>query len=433
MHYFLRDSPSGFDYHYFMKKILVPLALMLLLTACGGGDATKITPTTYSTLDGWGNDNHAAAYKLFADSCVASASRAKAYTSKEEGPIGVRQNWERVCGMAELQPAPGDALARQFFEQNFTPYKVETEAKPTGTLTGYYEPIINGSRTKQAPYLTPVYGVPSDLGSRKPYYSREEIESGAIRGRAPVLLYVDDPVMLFFLHIQGSGKVRLPDGSLIGLQYAGQNGQKFVPIGRVLKESGELSDVSMQGIRDWLHAHSVSERNALMNQNPSFVFFKLAPGDEMAKGALGLPLTPLRSLAIDDDRAAYGVPTWLDTTITAYGSGVQMPFKRLFVSQDTGGALHSPHRGDIFFGRGVQEEWQAGHQNAQGNVYWLLPIADGVRLNDGQPMAPSDSELLQQQPTMVAPLMNAPPAEQPPAPVEIAPDSGTFDPNAPQP
>jgi membrane-bound lytic murein transglycosylase A len=399
-----------------MKKILASLTLILLLAACG--DATKIIPTTYSNLDGWPNDTHAAAYKLFADSCVANGGKAKAYRSKEEGPVGVRQNWDRVCSMAEQQPEPNDAAARLFFEANFAPYKIETDAKTTGTLTGYYEPIINGSRVRKAPYLTPVYGVPSDLGSRKPYFSREEIEAGALKGRAPVLLYVDDPVMLFFLHIQGSGKVRLPDGSLIGLQYAGQNGQKFVPIGRTLKDRGELSDVSMQGIRDWLHAHSAAERNGLMNINPSYIFFKLAPGDEMAKGALGLPLTPLRSVAIDDDRAAYGVPTYIDTTVTDMASGSQVPLQRLFVSQDTGGALHGPARGDLFFGRGTQEEWQAGHQNAQGRVYWLLPVAEGIHLKDGQPIKDDDVDLLQRR-------VAEPPAEQPPAPVEIAPDTET--------
>lgn len=369
-----------------MKTFFTSLACVLLLTACG--DATKLYPVSYSALDGWTRDEHAAAFKLFADSCAVNATRKNAYTAKSEGPVGVREHWKRVCRMAEENPQPSDASARQFFEANFTPYKVTTEAKEKGTLTGYYEPILNGSYTRKAPYLTPVYGVPTDLQSRQPYFSREEIvRDGALKGRAPVLLYVDDPIMLFFLHIQGSGKVKLPDGSLVGLQYAAQNGHAFVPIGRILKERGEMPSPSMQGIRDWLRSHP-DERDAVMNFNPSYIFFKLSSGSEMAKGALGLPLTPLRSVAVDDDRAAYGVPTYIDSSVSEYLTGRQEPLQRLFVSQDTGGALHGPHRGDLFFGRGVHEEWEAGHQNAQGNVYWLLPVAEGVRLRDGWPMTP---------------------------------------------
>ncbi len=378
-----------------------------------------LVPSRYSALDGWEADNHAAAYKLFEDSCVVNATRTNAYTAKAEGPVGVREHWARVCELTQAEPEPSDLAAREFFERNFTPYKVETESKPTGTLTGYYEPILKGSRTRKAPYLTPVYGVPSDLSSRKPYFTREEIEGGALKGKAPVLLYVEDPVMLFFLHIQGSGKVRLPDGSLVGLQYAAQNGHPFVPIGRVLKEWGELPAPSMQGIRDWLHANK-SQAKSVMDMNPSYVFFKLSPGDEMAKGALGIPLTPLRSVAVDDDRAAYGVPTYIDTQISSYENGRAMPLKRLFVSQDTGGALKGPHRGDLFFGRGEREEWQAGHQNAQGKVYWLLPVAEGVKLKDGVPLEPEEEKKLEPAPEQPgeSPAASDTLAQMPPEPAE---------------
>jgi membrane-bound lytic murein transglycosylase A len=368
-----------------MKQLLAPLVLLLTLTACG--DATKIIPTAYSNLDGWGSDSHATAFKVFADSCTVNATRKNAYQSKAEGPVGVRENWQHVCRVASDLGQPSDDEARQFFERNFSPYKVETESKSTGLHTGYYEPLLNGSKTRGAPYLTPVHGVPADLGSRKPYYSRAEILAGA--GNPPVLLYVDDPVMLFFLHIQGSGKVRLTDGSMVGLQYAAQNGYSYVPIGRILKERGDLPHPSMQGIRDWLRANP-DQADEVMNTNPSYVFFKLSAGDEYAKGALGIPLTPLRSIAVDDDRAAYGVPTYLDTTMTEFNSSRQVPLKRLFVSQDTGGALKGPGRADIFFGRGEVEEWQAGHQNQQGKTYWLLPVAEGIKLNDGMPVVVDD-------------------------------------------
>lgn len=366
-----------------IRRCLISSLPLLLVAACG--DATRLTPVSYGALDGWERDEHAVAYKLFTDSCAVNAMRSNAYTSREEGAVGVRLNWSHACELAEENPQPDNQTARKFFEEHFTPYKVETEAKPKGMFTGYYEPVLSGSRTRRAPYTTPVYGVPSDLTADAPYCTREEIEAGALKGKEHVLLYVDDPIMLFFLHIQGSGKVRLPDGSLIGLQYAAQNGHPFVPIGRILKERGELPEPSMQGIRDWLRDHP-DERASLMNLNPSYVFFNLSSGKEMAKGALGIALTPLHSLAVDDDRAAYGVPTYIDTYISEYPTGAQVPLQKLFVSQDTGGALHGPHRGDIFFGRGWHEEWQAGHQNAAGNVYWLLPVDPGVRLRDGLPL-----------------------------------------------
>ncbi|MES2984346.1 MAG: MltA domain-containing protein [Pseudomonadota bacterium] len=388
-----------------MKNILAALTLSLLLTACG--DATKITPVTYGDLAGWNEDRVAAAYTVFIDSCRVNENRKNAYSSKSEGSVGVTAYWQRACALAQENPQPSDAQARRFFETYFAPYKVETESKPTGTMTGYYEPILRGSRTRQAPFLTPVHGVPKDLGQRKPYFSRAEIVNGALKGRAPVLLYVEDPIMLFFLHVQGSGKVRLPDGSLVGLQYAGQNGYAYTPIGRVLKERGEEVAGSMQGIRDWLRAHP-REMDEVMDTNQSYVFFKLSPGDEMAKGALGIPLTPLRSIAVDDDRAAYGVPTYIDTTQSEYLTGKQIPLQRLFVSQDTGGALKGPHRADLFYGRGDVEEWQAGHQFAQGNVYWLLPLEQGVKLT-----LPTDGILQDNVPPLESPTLAQMPADGP--------------------
>lgn len=355
-----------------MTRFLSALLLLTALAACS--DATKITPARYNDLNGWTEDHHAAAFTVFADSCATNLKRKNPWQSREEGPVGVRANWERACNAATLLGEPDDFTARQFFETYFAPYRVETESQPQGLMTGYYEPIIRGSKVRKAPFLTPVYGVPSDLGKRKPYFTREEIENGALKGRAPVLLYVDDPVLLFFLHVQGSGKVRLPDGSMIGLQYAGQNGYSYVSIGRILRDRGELQTVSLQTIRDWLLSHP-DEMASVMNENPSFVFFKFGPGDRAAKGALGLPLTPMRSIAVDDDRAAYGVPTYLDTTQSAYRTGTQIPLRRLFVSQDTGGALKDPHRADIFYGQGDIAEWQAGHQNSRANVFWLLPLA----------------------------------------------------------
>lgn len=368
-----------------MIRSLLVVAALLTLAACG--DATVIRPASFAEMDGWRDDRLVIPFEMFVESCAANRRREQGWTSKSEGPVGVRAHWEYVCGLAEGMSAVDEREARQFFERHFTPYKVETESKSTGLVTGYYEPIIRGSKVKKAPYLTPVYGVPQNLGEKKPYFTRAEIVNGAIKNHAPVLYYVDDPVKLFFLHVQGSGKVRLPDGSLAGIQYAGQNGYPYTPIGRILKERGALSEISMQSIRDWLHDHP-REMDEVMNMNESYVFFKKGPGDKPARGALNIPLTPLRSIAVDDDRAAYGVPTWLDTTISEYKNGRQIPLRKLMLSQDTGGALKGPHRADLFFGQGEVEEWQAGHQNARARTFWLLPNGPHAPLDAASQLGP---------------------------------------------
>ena len=351
-------------------RALAAIALLLLAACSGGGsDETILEPVRYSDLPGWERDQHAEAFTVFTKSCAVTKRRALAWKTKLGEPIGDKAAWLRVCDRANHLIAPTDDEARRFFEEQFSPVRVMTGREPKGQFTGYYEPLLHGSATQHGPYQTPVYGVPHGRKN----FSRAEIGAGALKGKAQVLLYVEDPVMLFFLHIQGSGKVRMDDGSILGLQYAAQNGHQYVAIGKPMREAGMLETVSLQTIRDWLRAHPGAEATRVMNLNPSYIYFKLSPGEEYAKGALGIPLTPLRSVAIDDDRATYGVPTYIATTRTNYFTGANDKLRRLMVSQDTGGALLSPHRTDIFFGRGEEEEWAAGHQNTRGKVYWLLP------------------------------------------------------------
>jgi len=345
--------------------------LLLLLAACAGTDETVIEPVEFSDLPSWNHDQHAEALTVFSKSCDVNKRRANAWRTKLGEAIGNKESWLAVCDHAAHLVAPTDDEARHFFEKNFQPVRVMTGIESKGLLTGYYEPLLHGAATRHGPYQTPVYGIPH---GRKDF-SRAEIEAGALKGHAPVLLYVDDPVMLFFLHIQGSGKVRMDDGSMVGLQYAGQNGHPYVAIGKPMREAGMLETVTMQTIRDWLRAHPGAPAQAVMSQNPSYIYFKLSPGEEYAKGALGIPLTPLRSIAVDDDRSTYGVPIYIATKRKNFFGGFDQKLRRLMVSQDTGGALHGPHRGDIFFGRGEEEEWAAGQQNARGKVYWLLPVA----------------------------------------------------------
>ena len=179
--------------------------------------------------------------------------------------------------------------------------------------------------------------------------------------------------MLFFMHIQGSGKVQLPSGPTVSLQFAAKNGHPYTAIGKVLREEGYLEEVNLQTIREWLYANPEKMRH-ILHANKSYIFFELAPGDAYPKGAIGVPLTPMRSLAVDANHATYGVPTYIDVPITAEeANGLRL--QRLMLSQDTGSALIGAHRGDIFFGRGQVAEARAGEQNSRGHVYWLLPNA----------------------------------------------------------
>lgn len=372
-----------------MRRILIVVALSML-AACAGqvSDKTELTEVGFKDLPGWAYDHHGEAFQVFANSCRVNLARGTAFTSKLEGPIGDDDAWREVCikaapyardmnldpGLPIEPPAPqmDDAGARSFFESYFTPYRVWTEREPQGQLTGYYLPLLHGSMTPDARYRVPVYGLPAGYVKGQAYPERKDIVNGALKNRAPVLLYVDDPVMLFFVHIQGSGKVELPDGSIVTIQYAGANGQSYVAIGKPMRDRGYLEEVSLQTIRDWLYAHP-EQADAVMNLNPSYVFFTLKTDEATAKGALGISLTPLRSLAIDDDRSTYGLPIYLSTTHPNYYTQADEPLNRLMVSQDTGGALHGPHRGDIFFGIGPEAEWAAGHQNTRGDIFWLLP------------------------------------------------------------
>ena len=357
-----------------IARIFAACGAVFLLSACDNqplpsdGEAAQLSQASYSELPGWQSDKQSRSFEVFAQTCPLMLRRAAPYTTRTGETVGDVSAWREVCIVAQQLQRPSDGEAREFFETHFTPYRVTTGNAAKGRFTGYYEPLLRGSYTRTAKYSVPVYGMPRDF--RKPYRTRAQIVAGNIN--APVLLYVDDPVMLFFLHIQGSGKVRLENGNIVGLQYAEQNGYGYVPIGRVMRDRGLLETVSLQTIRDWLYANS-DRAESIMSENPSYIFFKLSSGSEYARGAIGVPLTPGRSLAIDDDRAAYGVPIYVDTETFHPIRKRTEPLRRLMISQDTGGAIIGAHRGDIFFGRGEFEEFQAGHQNALGNVYWLLP------------------------------------------------------------
>jgi membrane-bound lytic murein transglycosylase A len=356
---------------------LTILALVFaLVTACASRetpppelpDNLELQPASYSQLSGWIVDDHAAALETFLRSCDVIKGKAPDAPMGGTAVMGQADAWQSVCRVArdtELWEA------RAFFETWFRPWKATNAGAELGLFTGYFEPLLNGAWQPDAIYHYPLYRMPAATvvdGVAQPLPERSAIDAGALDGRGLELLWVDDPVAAFFLHIQGSGRVALPDGSEVRVGYAGQNGHEYYAIGRELVAMGELTreEVSLQSIRAWLHEHP-DRAFALMATNPSYIFFDLVEG-EGPIGAQGVPLTPGRSLAVDRAYYALGVPVWLATTLAD-----EQPWRRLMITQDTGGAIKGPVRGDIFFGGGDWAEWQAGHMKGEGAIWILLP------------------------------------------------------------
>ena len=350
------------------------------------------TPTTFDALPGWRDDRVADAWPAFRVGCKALIARPRA-----------QPTWQAPCSAADAVDVADAQAVRRFFEANFTPYRVSaSDGAEQGLVTGYYEPLLHGSRTKSAQYPQPLYATPDDLlivdladlypelkGKRVrgrldgrrvvPYWPRAAIDAGKADTDGKALVYVTDPIDAFFLQIQGSGRVALDDGSVIRVGYADQNGQPFRSVARVLIDRGELTleHASMQGIREWGRAHP-DALPALLDEDPSYVFFREvpppAPGSLEAAidgpiGALGVPLLAERAIAVDPRAIPLGAPVFLATTRPLSDE----PLDRLVLAQDTGGAIRGPIRADFFFGFGDEAGQQAGRMRAQGRMWLLWP------------------------------------------------------------
>ena len=340
----------------------------------------------WSDLPGWNEDDLSAAWPAFLQSCSALANR-------PQWPL-----WRATCEEAKALETKDKATLRHFFEARFEPYLLTNPDGTTrGMVTGYYEPLLRGSRKRTEVYSQPVLSVPHDLltielsdvlpdlknmrlrgrlqGNKVvPYYSRADIISREKDYADRVLLWVDDAVELFFLQIQGSGRVKLPDGKLVRIGYADQNGHPYQSAGRVLVERGELrlDQTSMQGIQAWARANP-DKLNDVLNANPSYVFFREVPskgnGDEGPQGALGVPLTAERSIAIDPRYIPLGAPVFLSTTLPNSTDTL----RRLMLAQDTGGAIRGVVRADFFWGFGAEAGNQAGRMKQSAQMWVLLP------------------------------------------------------------
>jgi len=334
----------------------------------------------WAALPDWNNDNLTEALPAFLLSCNALKGSA---------------DWISAC-TAAAQVRKSDAMAaRQFFESAFAPWLVHNADGGTeGLVTGYYEPLLHGSRVFGRGYRFPIYSVPPDLlvidlaesnpdlkgirlrgrmQDRKivPYYTRAEIERGLAPVRGRELLWVDDPVELFFLQVQGSGRVRLPGGETIRVGFAEHNGHPYKSIGKILVERGELTAdrASMQGIKQWA-AKNPTRLAPLLQQNPAYVFFRELPASPLGPiGALGVPLTPGRSIAVDTMTIPLGAPVFLSTTAPLSAR----PLNRLVVAQDTGTAIRGAVRADFFWGFGDEAGQSAGRMRQSGRMWILYP------------------------------------------------------------
>lgn len=395
-------------------KIKAPLAqclsaacVLLLLASCKADKKDTVEegfflkPVAFNALPGWTGDDMADVLPAFAKSCARIARRDAAQDFFAAMPYaGTYADWQQVCAAMPTDPA----LSAAYFETYFTPYEIWGDVKSPqsreGLFTGYYEPMLTAvdvaltqSATEAAG--TPLYMRPDDLvtvdlgafrpalkgeaitgrvtdGKLVPYYTRAEIEKGALAGKSYEILHVTDPVDAFFLHIQGSGQVTMPDGSVKRVGYAAQNGHKYVAIGRELIADGHMAkeDVSMQSIRAWLEENP-DKAQALMNKNPSYIFFRPLEGDGPL-GAEGVALTPLRSLAVDRRKIPYGAPVFLDVAAPD-SPDREMRIKRLMIAQDTGGAIRGTVRGDFFWGAGDEAAEKAGLMKSRGYAWLLLP------------------------------------------------------------
>ncbi|MBW6398423.1 MltA domain-containing protein [Roseomonas sp. HJA6] len=395
--------------------------------ATEGAQPPSLRPAAFSELPGWGTDRQAEVLPALLASCGALRPMRPETPLGGQGEAALRAGtafaWHGICAdmreLARALPRPPrfapnaprgplyrrrmaaweaerNDIVRAYIEARF-----EVFAIGAGLMTGYYEPILRGAPAQDEVFRTPLLARPPELveqpvagnplrrrfgmmveGRLEPFLPRSAIDTGALAGRGLELAWVDDPTDAFFLQIQGSGRVMLPDGQMMRVGYAGQNGQPYVPIGRVLIERGELTrdQMSMQAIRAWLTGVGHDRTNEVLRANPSYVFFRVVDGltpDQGPIGAMGVPLTPGRSVAVDRTFIPLGTPMFVSVRDPMARRGVE-PTGRLVVAQDTGGAIRGPARTDYFWGWGPEAGERAGRMRDEAEVFILLPRADEV-------------------------------------------------------
>jgi len=357
---------------------------------------SQYAPLSWSEVTGWTDDDQLPAFKTFRASCRPIAA--------QKGPLAeskaIGTSLRDPCIAARAGDLSDSASARAFFETNFIPLQISRVGEDAGFVTGYYEPIVDGSRVQTDVYNVPVYRRPSNLfvrgysqssasmpnkgavfrkiGRRKlvPYYDRGEIEDGAIAGRGLEVVWLKNQTDLLFIQIQGSARIQLEDGAMVRINYDAHNGFPYVPVGRVLIERNIVpkEQMSMQRIREYMEQNPDAAKE-LRRQNRSYVFFRevsLSATDE-AVGAQGVPLTAGRSIAVDKSLHVYGTPFFIEGNLPIESETSNTPFRRLMVAQDTGSAIIGPARADIYFGAGADAGRVAGRLKNPARFVMLLP------------------------------------------------------------
>jgi len=341
----------------FARNIILLAALYLPASV----SAATYTQLSFSDISGWQQDNLAPALAAFARSCG----------SMRATPTIPVRDWDRVCALAKAGPGP----ARAFFEQNFTPVRIGGSAP--ALFTGYYEPELHGARERTDKFRFPLYRRPPEVQSGVAWRTRAEIENGALAGRGLELVWLENQVDAFFVHVQGAARIKLIDGSVMRIGFGGRNWQRYRSVGRELIRRGVLTpnQAGMRGIRAWAAGNPAAATRALQH-NTSFIFFQELeiPSALGPIGALQVPLSPLRSVAVDDSQTPLGAPVWIRMNAGAKS------LNQLMVAQDTGSAVNGAQRADIFYGSGDSAGDKAGNIRYSGEMITLIPNATAARL-----------------------------------------------------
>ena len=342
-----------------MRIAICVLSVLAALAMTGAKAQDDVTHTVlkFADLDGWTDDDHDAALAVFRNTC-----------RDMRGP-----DWAPLCALAESQ-----TNARTFFELFFRPVLIEDGAP--ALFTGYFEPELDGSHHRSGRYRHPIYRLPQEAGDGQ-WYSRADIEGlSLLDGRGLEIAWVDDPVDVFFLQVQGSGRIRMTDGSVIRVGYAGANGHEYRSIGQELVRRGVFQphEVSAQVIRNWVKSNPV-QGEGLLHHNPSFVFFRLVnevPAKRGPLGAMNRSVTDMRTVAVDPAFVPLGAPVWVEKR-------GRKAFNRLMIAQDTGSAIKGAQRADIFFGTGHKAGRRAGEVRDPGRMVVLMPIQEAYARAEG--------------------------------------------------